>query len=160
MRPAERNYDTFPRELLAIFQTMKQWRHYLEGANHKVLIQCNHKNLEYFQTSKVLSRRQARWEEILSSSDFVIKHLEGNKNPADGPSGRPNYELGYLRQTARLLENLVTNTVESYNDLLQEIKTAQAIHAWAGDGKRRIVGTPIVDIPDLPRIDELEHHSS
>jgi len=64
---------------------MKQWRHYFEGANHKVLIQCDHKNLEYFQTSKVLSRRQARWAEILSSYDFVIEHLEGKKNPADGP---------------------------------------------------------------------------
>ena len=83
---AEQNYDTYVGELFAIVETMKQWRHYLEGANHKVLIQCDHKNLEYFQTSKLLSRRQARWAEILSSYDFVIEHLEGKKNPADGPS--------------------------------------------------------------------------
>jgi hypothetical protein len=57
--PAEQNYDTYDRVLLAIVETMKQWRHYLEGANHKVLIQCDHKNFEYFQTSNVLSRRQA-----------------------------------------------------------------------------------------------------
>jgi hypothetical protein len=139
---------------------MKQWRHYLEGANHKVLIQCDHKNLEYFQTSKVLSRRQARWAEILSSYDFVIEHLEGKKNPADGPSRRPDYEIGYERPTARLLATLATNTVEPYDDLLQEIKTAQAIDALAADVKRRIVGTPIVDIPDLQRIDELEEDSS
>jgi hypothetical protein len=56
-------------------ETMKQWRHYLEGANHKILVQCEHKNLEYIQTSKVLSRRLARWAEILSSDDFVIEHL-------------------------------------------------------------------------------------
>jgi hypothetical protein len=87
---AEQNYDTYDRELLAIVETLKQWRHYLEGANHKVLIQCDHKNLEYFQTSKVLSRRQARWSETLSAYDFVIEHLEGNKNPADGPSRRPD----------------------------------------------------------------------
>jgi len=48
---AEQNYDTYDRELLAIVETMKQWRHHLQGANHKVLIQCDHKNLEYFQTS-------------------------------------------------------------------------------------------------------------
>jgi hypothetical protein len=48
---------------------------------------------------------------------------------------------------------LVTNTVDPYNDLLQEIKTAQAIDALAADVKRRIVGTPIVDIPDLQRLD-------
>jgi len=78
--PAEQNYDTYDRELQAIVETMKQWRHYLEGANHGVLRQCDHKNLEYFQTSKVLSQRQARWAEILSSYDFVIEHLEGIQN--------------------------------------------------------------------------------
>jgi hypothetical protein len=58
---AEHNFYTYCRELLAIVETLKQWRHYLEGANYKVLIQCDYKNLEHFQTSKVLFRRQARW---------------------------------------------------------------------------------------------------
>jgi hypothetical protein len=100
--PAKQNYDTYHRELLAIVETMKQWRHYLEGASHRILIQCDHKNLEYFQTSKVLSRRQARRAEIVSSYDFAIEHLAGNRNPADGPSRRPDYEIGYERPTARL----------------------------------------------------------
>jgi len=78
--PAEQNNDPYDRELLPIVETMKQWRHYLEGANHRVLIQCDHKNLEYFQTSKVLTHRQARWAEILSSYDFVIEHLAGIQN--------------------------------------------------------------------------------
>jgi hypothetical protein len=91
----------YNRELLAIVETMKQWRHYLEGANHKILIECDHKNLEYFHMSTVRSRRQARWAEILSSYDFVIEHLEGKKNPADEPSRRPDYEIGYERPTAQ-----------------------------------------------------------
>ena len=147
--PAKQNYDTYDRELLAIVETMNQWRHYLEGANHKVLIQCDHKNLKYFQTSKLLSQRQARWAEILSSYDFVINHVDGKENPADGPSRRPDYEIGYERPTARLLATLATTTVEPYNELLQEIKTPQAINALAADVKRRIVDTQIIDIPDL-----------
>jgi len=147
---AEQNYDTYDRELLAIVETMKQWRHYLEGANHKILVQCDHKNLEYFQTSKVLSRRQARWAEILFSYDFVIEHLEGKKNPADGPSRRPDYEIGYERPIARLLATLAA-TVEPYDDLLPAIKTAQASDSLAADVNRRIVGTPMVGLPDLPR---------
>jgi len=55
---------------------------------------------------------------------------------------------------------LATNTVEPYNDLLQQIKTAQAINALAANVKRRIVGTPIVDIPDLQTIVELKEDSS
>jgi hypothetical protein len=90
--PAEQNYDTYDRELLAIVASMKQWRHHLEGARYKILIQCDHKNLEYFQATKVLSRRQARWAEILSAYNFKIEHLDGTKNPADGPFRRPDYE--------------------------------------------------------------------
>jgi len=108
----------------------------------------------------VLSRRQARWAEIKSSYDFVIEHLEVKKNPADGPSRRPDYEIGYERPTARLLPTLPTNTVAPYDDLHQKIITAHAIDALAADVKRSIVSTPIVDIPDLQRIDELEEDSS
>jgi len=34
--PAEHNYDTYDWDLLAIVETLKQWRHYLEGANYMV----------------------------------------------------------------------------------------------------------------------------
>jgi hypothetical protein len=74
----------------------------------------------------VLSRRQARWAEILSSYDFVIEHLEGKRNPADGPSRRPDYEIGYEHMTAKLRATLAATTItESYDDLLPEIKAAQ-----------------------------------
>jgi hypothetical protein len=79
---------------------MRQWRHYLEGAKYKILIQCDHKNHAYFQTSEVLPWRQACWAEILSSYDFVIEHLEGKKNPADEPSRHSEYKKGYARPTA------------------------------------------------------------
>jgi len=84
--PAEQNYDRYDWKPLAIMETMKQWRQYLAGANHRILIQWDHKNPEYFQTSKVLSQRHARWAEIVSSYEFVIQHLAGNRNPADGLS--------------------------------------------------------------------------
>ena len=130
---------------------MKEWQHYLEGANHNVLIWCDHKNLNYFQTSKVLSWRQARWAEILSSYDFTIEHLEGKNNPADGPSRRPDYEEGNERPTARLLATLVVTTVEPYDNLLLAIKAAQASDSLAIDVKRRIVDTPIVRYPHLSK---------
>jgi hypothetical protein len=111
---------------------MKQWRHHLEGAGYKILIQCDHKNLVYFQTSKVLSRRQARWAEILSAYDFTIEHLNGTKNPVDGPSQRPDYEEGYEQPTVRLLatshQYLFANAVEIdpiEKDLLAEIIESQ-----------------------------------
>ena len=121
---------------------MKQWRHYLEGTNHKVLIQCDHKNLEYFETSKVLSRRHARWAGILSSYNFAFEHLEGKNNPADGPSRRPDYEIGHERPTAQLLATLATNiNVELYDDLLPAIKAAQETDSLVIGVKSRINDT-------------------
>ena len=37
----------------------------------------DHKNLEYFSTSKVLTHRQARWSEFLSSFNLVIRFCPG-----------------------------------------------------------------------------------
>ena len=82
--PAEQNYITYDREHLAIVETLKQWQHNLQGANDKVIILWNYKNLEYLQTSKVLASRQGRWSDILSTYSCVVEHLEGTKNLADG----------------------------------------------------------------------------
>lgn len=89
--PAECNYDIHDREMLAIVECFKHWRHYLEGSKHPVRVRSDHKNLESFMTTKILNRRQARWAEILSGYDFVLDHVPGSKNPADGPSRRPDY---------------------------------------------------------------------
>jgi len=143
--PAKQNYNTYDWELLAIVQTSTQWRHYLEGSNHKILIQCDHNNLEYFKTSKVLSRMPMGWAEILSSYDFVIQHLEGKMNPADGPSRRPDYDEAYKRPTTRLLATLAATTVSPFDDLLQAIKAAQHTDPLPTDMKNEI------DDPDLPK---------
>jgi len=129
-------------------ETLKQWRHYLEGANYKVLIRCDHKNLKYFQTSRVLSRSQARWSEILSAYDFVIEHLEGSNNPADGPSRQPDYEIGYKRPVARLL---ATVPVEPYDELIPAIIVAPASDSLAVDISAKIVDQPMIDGTDAAK---------
>ena len=40
-------------------------------------IVTDHKNLEYFSTTKVLTRRQARWSEYLSQFNLVIRFRPG-----------------------------------------------------------------------------------
>jgi hypothetical protein len=68
----ELNYDTHDKELLAIFDAFKRWRHYLEGSTFPVDVVTDHKNLQYFSTAKLLTRRQARWSEFLSAFNLVI----------------------------------------------------------------------------------------
>ena len=57
---AEINYDTADKKLLAIVDCFKRWRRYLEGAKHQVQVISDHQNLELFQMTKALNRRQAR----------------------------------------------------------------------------------------------------
>ena len=73
----ELNYDTHDKELLAIFKAFKSWCHYLEGPAFPIDVVTDHKNLEYFSTSKVLTRRQARWSEYLSSFNLIIRFRPG-----------------------------------------------------------------------------------
>jgi len=66
LQAAKLNYDVHVKELLAIVEAFKKWRHYLEGTANLVEVITDHKNLTYFCSSKALTQRQARWSEFLS----------------------------------------------------------------------------------------------
>jgi hypothetical protein len=92
MQPAEINYEIHDKEMLAIVAAFKEWKRYLEGAKHQVLIFTDHKNLEYFATTKVLNRRQARWAQELAAYDFKITYRPGTSNgKPDALSRRSEY---------------------------------------------------------------------
>jgi hypothetical protein len=124
--PVMWNYKTHNVLLLAIVETMRRWQQYHEGAHCMILILCDHTNLKYLQTPTVLSQRQARWAESFSFYNFVIQHLEGKKNPADGPSRQPDWKEGSKGSTAQPLVTLAATTVNPFNDLVQAIQAASA----------------------------------
>ena len=53
--PPDLNYDVHDKEFLAIFEVFKIWCHYLEGSPTPVDMVTDHKNLEYFSTTKLLT---------------------------------------------------------------------------------------------------------
>ena len=61
MIPVETWYKTYNGDLLAIVETFKTWRHYLESFKHEVLILIDHNNIRYFMDTKSLSSRQVYW---------------------------------------------------------------------------------------------------
>src|SRR5258706_7954995 len=74
---AKLNYDTHDKELLAIYEAFKGWHHYLESPHHTIKVVTNHKNLEYFSSTKVLSCCQACWSEYLSAFNMVVRFHPG-----------------------------------------------------------------------------------
>ena len=67
------NYDTHDKELLAIFEAFKIWQYYLENLAYPINIVTDHKNLEYFSTTKILIQRQVWWSKYLSQFNLVIR---------------------------------------------------------------------------------------
>src|SRR6266568_9636913 len=70
---SELNYDVHDKELFAIYEAFQIWHHYLEGSVAPINVITDHKNLEYFSTTKLLNRRQARWSKFLSQFNLVIR---------------------------------------------------------------------------------------
>ena len=75
----ECNYEIYDKELLAIIRCFEEWRPELEGAASPVKVITDHRNLEYFTTTKLLNRRQARWAEFLSRFNFKIIYRPGKQ---------------------------------------------------------------------------------
>ena len=82
MSPAERNYDIYDKELLAIVKSFDELRPELSMATEQnpTHVVTDHKNLEYFMTTKRLNSRQARWSEKLSEFCFQITFRPGRLN--------------------------------------------------------------------------------
>src|SRR5258708_7292906 len=77
LQGAEKNYNTHNKELLAIFEAFKNWRHFLEGSAKVIDTVTNHKNLEYFTSSKKLSCHQARWAKFLGQFNMKVRFRPG-----------------------------------------------------------------------------------
>ena len=54
-------YKTYDQELLAIVETFKSWRHYLDSCKYMKLVLINHKKLRQFINTNNLSSYQVRW---------------------------------------------------------------------------------------------------
>ena len=126
MAPAECNYEIYDKELLAIIRCLEEWRPELEGTDLPVQILTDHKALEYFMTTKKLTRRQVRWAEFLSRYNFTITYRTGKANekadaltrrPGDRPTTAEDDErLRYQEQILLPPERFSSETVQTVYD--------------------------------------------
>ena len=130
MIDAERDYKINDAELLAIVESFRHWRHYLEEPYHTVEIFTDRSNLRAFMSKHKLTRKQVRWALDLSAFDFRLVYCKRTLNRADGPSRRPE------RCRFRRLDDLFPTVAEI---------TSQPMLATEEKAKRILV----VDISDL-----------
>ncbi|KAL5614260.1 uncharacterized protein BROUX77_000097 [Berkeleyomyces rouxiae] len=84
LSPAEVNYEIHDKELLAVVKCLEEWRGELKSLGAPFKILTDHKNLQYFMTTRKLSERQVRWSQKLSEYDFQLEFRSGSK------SGKPD----------------------------------------------------------------------
>jgi len=95
LNEAQRNYDIYDLELLAIVMALKNWQLLLAGSPHKIIIYSNHLNLQYWKTPQRISQRVAREVLELSEYNFEIRHIPGKQNGhADALLRQPDYDTG------------------------------------------------------------------
>lgn len=78
--PAQRNYSAYDRELTAVYEALKYFRHFLEGRNFTIV--TDHKPLVYAfrQRADKASPRQLRQLSFISQFTTHIEHLPGSEN--------------------------------------------------------------------------------
>jgi hypothetical protein len=90
--PAERNYPTHERELLAIKDALRAWNVYIENG-FTTIVRTDHAGLQYMNTTKVVSKRLARWIDEFGGYDLDIRYKPGPQMVvADALSRRPDYK--------------------------------------------------------------------
>jgi RNase H-like domain found in reverse transcriptase len=87
--PAERNYDIYEQELLAVVKVLKHWRQHLGFTRHPFTIVTDHANLTFWKEPRDLNRRMARWHALLQDYWFNIQVTPGKSHMAADFLSRP-----------------------------------------------------------------------
>jgi hypothetical protein len=164
---AERNYDVYNLELLAIVNVLDHWRPYLAGSPHKIIIYSDHQNLLYWKEPHKISRRVAREVLMLSEYNFEIRHIKGTSNGrADTLSRRPDYDQGQEdnqnvtvlpRQVFARAMEVLPNISRQEESVLKpwidphQLKQHQGV--WYKDGRQVVTG----DIEDKRHLIQSHH---
>jgi hypothetical protein len=107
LKPAERNYATYEKEMLAIIKALQLWRPYI--GSQRTTIYTDHAPLTRLKKQASLSPRQIRWIDALAEYDCEIVYKPGRTNVvADALSRRIEDTLDDDDDDDEEIFNLVT----------------------------------------------------
>ena len=96
LKRAERNYCVTRREMLAVINFLKKFKHYLWG--RKVRVRTDHASLRWLCGFKNPEGQLARWLEVLGCYDLEVIHRPGRLHQnADSLSRRPCPQCGRVQ---------------------------------------------------------------
>ena len=86
---AQKNYTITELECLAVVESIKKFRHFIEGTTFTVI--TDHWALKWLMSAKNLNGRLVRWALSLQPYSFSIEHRRGSKNVVPDALSRAYY---------------------------------------------------------------------
>lgn len=80
LNPAEKNYSTYDRELLAMYKAVKHFRYMVEGRYFFILTDHKPLTTAFFQKPEKASPRQLRHLDLIGQFTTDIRHIPGEEN--------------------------------------------------------------------------------
>ena len=119
MTKADENYPVHEKEMLVIIHALKIWRVYLEG--QKFRVNTDYKSLTYWQTQPIMSRRQARWSELLAEYDFDIEYQPDKTNVVADAMTRLNLISNVVLEPnlVNSIKKYITEEVEDHDEIFK-----------------------------------------
>ncbi|XP_029442918.1 histone deacetylase 4-like [Rhinatrema bivittatum] len=127
--PAEHNYGIGDKDLLAVKLAFKEWRLWLEGAQHQITVYTDHKNLK---TVVMPIANEFVPEIVLVSAGFDA--IEGHDSPLGGYKVTAKCFGHLIKQLLRLANGRVVLALEGGHDLTAICDASEAcVNALLGN---------------------------
>ena len=92
LTPAQKNYEIYDKELLAIKLALEEYNYLLLGSKFRTTLYTDHKNITYYRTPQRLTPRQMRTWQYISQFNLLLQHKPGKQlQLADALSRRPDH---------------------------------------------------------------------
>ena len=95
LNDAKGRYSNYDRELYAVIQALKFWRHYL--IHQEFTLHSDHDALRFLHSQNKLSARHGRWMEFLQEFTFSLRHRPGRENRVADALSRRRHALQISR---------------------------------------------------------------
>ncbi|GBG59681.1 hypothetical protein CBR_g49947 [Chara braunii] len=132
--PAEINYTSDEREVLAVVYAARHWRHYLHGAPFTV--RTDNSVVQAFLTKSNITPRQARWWHDLSDFSFTTEHIKGETNRvADALFRRPDHDQEHIQLSSISVTTVHHSAIDEFRTQYRHCPDYRDIHATLRSGK-------------------------
>jgi hypothetical protein len=131
------NYPTYDKELYALVQSVKKWKHYLLGK--ETIIHTDHQPLQYLQAqTKLQQSRHYRWMGFLQQFHLVIKYKKGTSNKVADMLSRPPIVASIILKNASLSHDSYVEQYaidEDFKEVYEKLTHGAQVENYCLQGK-------------------------